>query len=98
MVAEQDLYTLRIAIERFRIDCYRYPSTDEGLKALVLDPGAPGWNGPYVNIVKPDPWHTPYNYRVSGNSILLTSHGPDTRPNTADDIQAAPPAPEHVAR
>jgi len=97
-VARQELKTLRIAIERFRRDCSRYPNPNEGLRALVLNPDAPGWNGPYVNIVKPDPWHTPYGYSVTNDSIVLVSHGPDGNAATGDEIFSDPPSSEDVAR
>jgi general secretion pathway protein G len=90
--ARRDLYALRVAVERFRLDCGRYPASAEGLKALVLDPPAPGWRGPYVNLVRPDPWRRPYLYAVTGGAVDVRSAGPDGRPYTADDIGSPAPA------
>jgi general secretion pathway protein G len=98
MIAREQLQVLQIALERFRIDCSRFPTREEGLRALVLDPGAPGWSGPYVNIVKPDPWHTPFEYQPAGDSILLRSRGPDRKADTPDDLRPEPPSAEEIAR
>ena len=103
MRAEKELHALRIALERFREDCGRYPTVEEGLRALVLNPGGvTNWGGHrgrhYVNIVKPDPWRMPYVYTVTNTAVVLFSRGADTRPNTPDDLHPEPPTPEEVRR
>ncbi|MBT3193672.1 MAG: hypothetical protein HN341_14085 [Verrucomicrobia bacterium] len=98
MRAEGELRALRIAVERFREDCGRYPSKTEGLRALVLDPGMTNWGGHYVNIVKPDPWRTPYHYALTNNTVILFSHGEDGREGTDDDLPAPTPSPEEIKR
>jgi general secretion pathway protein G len=70
--------TARIQIENFKsaldlyyLDTGRYPSTTDGLGALVRRPGATdGWNGPYLRdgAVPPDPWGNPYVYRSPGEA------------------------------
>jgi len=96
--ADNELRALRIALERFKGDCGRYPSEKEGLKALVLNPGITNWGGNYVNIVKPDPWHTPYIYSISNTALRLLSAGPDRLPGNADDIIPETPTPEEIKR
>ena len=96
--AEKELRALRIALERFHVDCGRYPTDEEGLRALVLDPGTTNWGGHYVNIVKPDPWRTPYSYSSTGTNITLFSHGADTLADTSDDIHPDTPTPDEVSR
>lgn len=57
------------SLDLFYLDNGRYPSTSEGLAALVKRPGgAPGWNGPYLKggVVPTDPWGRPYIYRSPG--------------------------------
>lgn len=82
--AKSDISTLENAIERFNLNMDRYPSSDEGLKVLAeAPPGEEGkWRGPYVKIVRPDPWGNPYQYRVPGahhtSSYDLWSTGGDT--------------------
>jgi general secretion pathway protein G len=95
--AMADLRALRTALERFRIDCGRYPAAPEGLRALVRDKDFIGWRGPYVNKLRADPWFRPYVYRLDGQAVTLLSLGPDGREGTADDVAPASPSPEDVA-
>lgn len=84
--AQNELTVLRIALERFRRDCGRYPRTSEGLLALVNDPGVEGWGGYYITHLRPDPWRTRYVYRSDGQTFALFSCGPDGEEGTEDDI------------
>lgn len=57
------------ALELYRLDVGRYPSTAEGLQALVAaPPSAPAWNGPYIQQASAlvDPWGKPYLFRAPG--------------------------------
>jgi general secretion pathway protein G len=59
------------ALDLFYLDIGRYPSTNEGLAALVQRPaGTTGWNGPYLRngSVPNDPWGNPYKYRSPGEN------------------------------
>ena len=61
------------ALDLFNLDTGRYPSTAEGLTALVQSPGTiPAWNGPYLKggVLPNDPWGKTYVYRSPGE------HGP----------------------
>jgi len=61
------------ALDLFYLDLGRYPSTSEGLAALVQRPaGSSSWNGPYLknSSVPNDPWGHPYRYRSPSD------HGP----------------------
>lgn len=60
---------LSATLDLYRLEVGRYPTTSEGLKALVEDPGnTPGWNGPYLKKgqVPRDPWGQDYEYRAPG--------------------------------
>ena len=59
---------LEQALEMYKLDVGRYPSTSDGLKALNDKPGgATGWNGPYLKSDVPmDPWKREYNYKYPG--------------------------------
>ena len=88
--AKTDISRLSLALDAFEIDIGRYPTTEEGLGALVAaPPNAPDWKQPYVASVPNDPWGNPYNYRYPGsnnpNGYDLSSLGPDGREG-ADDI------------
>ncbi len=72
------------SLSLFRDDIGRYPTTDEGLKALVANPGsAQGWLGPYLKSDKAlnDPWGHPLVYTAaSDGSVTVTSLGADDKP------------------
>ena len=57
------------ALDTFRLDVGRYPTMEEGLKALREKPsGAEGWQGPYLPKELPvDPWNKPYVYKCPGD-------------------------------
>jgi general secretion pathway protein G len=73
---------LRKALDTYRLDVGRYPSTEEGLAALSVRPAEVGdrWAGPYLSKpVPPDPWGHPYQYRSPGanGEYELLSYGKD---------------------
>src|SRR5690606_16501469 len=70
------------ALEVFKLDVGRFPSSEEGLEALMSQPGSlVGWNGPYLrgNSIPQDPWNRAYLYRSPGerNEIDIYSLGAD---------------------
>ncbi len=72
------------ALDQFRLDVGRYPTTEEGLKALVTKPAElPRWDGPYLRKAVPnDPWGKPYQYVLPGEhgEFDLYSFGRDGQP------------------
>lgn len=72
------------ALDQYRLDVGRYPTTEEGLAALVKQPPAAArWNGPYLQKEPPpDPWGRPYRYTFTGQKgdYELLSHGQDGQP------------------
>ena len=89
--AVQSLWALRTALEGYRDDCGRYPLPEEGLPALVQAPDVSGWRGPYIDLLRPDPWHVPFHYSESNGTVVLYSSGPDRRDGTPDDLIAPRP-------
>ena len=69
--AETQVRMLKAALQTFRVDVGRYPSTEEGLKALMYDPGnLPIWQGPYLDELLPnDPWDNSYVYADKANNF-----------------------------
>lgn len=68
------------ALDQFRLDTGRYPATQEGLNALVTNPGIEKWDGPYLKKGLPnDPWSRPYQYLSPGShgEYDLFSYGRD---------------------
>jgi len=71
------------ALDLFRLDTGRYPTTQEGLNALVVNPGIEKWDGPYPKKGIPnDPWGKPYNYISPGakGDYELSCYGRDGSP------------------
>ncbi|MBV8620761.1 MAG: type II secretion system major pseudopilin GspG [Curvibacter sp.] len=70
---------LEKSLELFKLDVGRFPTTEEGLNALVVKPGAAmGWNGPYLKGAVPsDPWGHPYKYTLNNGAVELLSYGAD---------------------
>jgi general secretion pathway protein G len=83
-VAKLQLEEFSSALDSFRLDMGRYPSSNEGLQALVMAPSSANrWNGPYLrkNLIPKDPWGNDYQYRApgqrSGGAFDLYSLGAD---------------------
>ncbi len=79
--AKAQIDALEKALDQYRLDTGRYPSTELGLNALVQRPqNEPKWNGPYLRKAVPlDPWGKPYVYRIPGekSDYDLISFGKD---------------------
>ncbi len=81
--AKANIAELEAALERFNIHVDRYPTTDEGLSVLVERPSSDDkkWRGPYIKLLRPDPWGNPYQYRNPGvhhpSNFDLWSRGAD---------------------
>jgi general secretion pathway protein G len=82
-VGRQSIERLGVVLDIYNIDMGAYPTTQQGLEALVKRPsGATNWNGPYLkgNAVPLDPWNRPYVYRNPserpGHEYDLCSNGP----------------------
>jgi general secretion pathway protein G len=78
------------ALDLFRLELGRYPTTDEGLVALVENPGVmPGWHGPYLRkkVIRFDPWGWEYEYRYPGENdeYDLFTLGADNTPGGEDE-------------
>ncbi|MBI3854306.1 MAG: type II secretion system major pseudopilin GspG [Planctomycetes bacterium] len=96
--AKATLVSFRTALDANVIDNGRYPTTDQGLQALVIRPeGAQAprnWKGPYIQVVDApnDPWGRPFRYVNPGSQrpplFDLYSLGEDGQEGTDDDIGA----------
>lgn len=67
-VAKTDVSLIETALNLYRLDNFRYPSTTEGLQALVTNPGeasAPNWHQ-HLPRIPLDPWGRPYRYTQPG--------------------------------
>ncbi len=82
--AKQDIRALESALNLYKLDNYDYPTTDQGLEALVqrptIPPEPPRWKqGGYVDRLPKDPWERPYQYLNPGQkgTIDIYSLGAD---------------------
>lgn len=87
VAARQDIASIMQALKLYRLDNFRYPSTEQGLQALVSQPATepvpPNWKGGgYLDRLPKDPWGTPYQYLNPGvhGEIDVYSLGADGRP------------------
>lgn len=85
--ARQDVQALVTALNMYRLDNYAYPSTEQGLEALVRRPSgwpeAPNWReGGYIDRLPKDPWGRDYNYMFPGmhGEVDVWSYGRNGQP------------------
>ncbi|WP_018410432.1 type II secretion system major pseudopilin GspG [Methyloversatilis thermotolerans] len=87
--ARAQIDALDKALDQYRLDNGRYPSTEEGLKALVERPSSTTkWSGPYLKKAVPlDPWERPYIYKSPGEhgEYDLSSLGKDGQPGGTEE-------------
>ena len=90
--ARTDVANLEVALDAFEVDTGRYPTTEEGLTAILQQPAdVKAWHGPYIKRGLPkDPWGNPYVYRRPGqhntSGYDLYSFGPNGQEGGDDDI------------
>lgn len=89
--AKTGISVISSALNSYEVDNGKYPTTDEGLNALIVKPStATEWHGPYLDKAPLDPWDHPYVYRCPGtnnpNGFDLLSMGPDGHEGGGDDI------------
>ena len=87
--AKAQINALESALDQYRLDTGRYPSTEQGLAALVTKPANEArWAGPYLRKNIPDdPWGKPYLYKQPGErgEFDLFSYGKDGAPGGTGD-------------
>ena len=83
--AKAQIELLSAGLDQYRLDVGAYPSSGQGLEALVRNPGAPNWNGPYLKkpAIPRDPWQSPYHYKCcpgDHGDYDIWSYGADNAP------------------
>lgn len=88
-VARAQIEALGQALDQYRIDVGQYPSTEQGLAALRVQPAnLPKWKGPYLKRdLSGDPWGNAYQYKMPGQhgEYDLLSLGADGQPGGQDE-------------
>ena len=91
--AQADIQELKQALDRYYLDNGSYPTTDQGLQALVSPPSGGRLpsnyeQGGYIEKLPSDPWGNQYFYQSDGSTYALKSFGPDGV-QSADDIDGS---------
>src|ERR1700675_4929135 len=85
--AQSDIRAIQTALDSYRLDNFKYPTTEQGLQALVKQPADPTITnyavGGYLKTVPKDPWGNLYQYvtpGADGHEYDITSYGRDGKP------------------
>jgi general secretion pathway protein G len=83
--------SLKIPLTAYKIDIGSYPSTAEGLQALIQAPAnkSGSWKKPYIEELPTDPWGNPYQYRFPGSKNVNGSSGYDVWSLGPDGTESA---------
>jgi len=90
--AKAQIRNIESALELYYVDNAKYPTSEEGLNALVAQPaGETRWNGPYLKGTTglKDPWGRPYSYEVKADAsgVIIRSLGKDGKPDGTGEDQ-----------
>ncbi|HEY5264674.1 MAG TPA: type II secretion system major pseudopilin GspG [Steroidobacteraceae bacterium] len=85
--AQSDIRAIETALDLYRLDNFKYPTTEQGLAALVKQPVDPSItnyrSGGYLPTLPKDPWNKPYQYAspgADGRDYDITTYGRDGKP------------------
>jgi general secretion pathway protein G len=85
--AQSDIRAIQTALDLYRLDNFKYPTTEQGLQALVKQPVDPTItnyrSGGYLGSMPKDPWNNPYQYispGADGRDYEITTYGRDGKP------------------
>jgi len=89
--AKVEISTIMQALKMYKLDNQRYPTTEQGLQALMAKPtagpSANGWKAPYLEKMPKDPWGNPYQFLSPGvkGEVDVFSYGADGQPGGSGD-------------
>jgi general secretion pathway protein G len=89
--AKQDILAIQSALDLYQLDNGFYPSTEQGIQALVQKPTTPpipsAWkDGGYLSKLPIDPWGNPYHYSNDHAKIKIFTYGSDNSPDSKTEI------------
>lgn len=88
---EVQMKNIEQALKLYKLHNAFYPTTEQGLKALVEkpeeDPVPKNWKGPYIEKIPKDAWGNDFIYISDGKQFNLISPGPDGEEGTEDDLK-----------
>lgn len=87
--SKMNMQSLGQGLDLFRLHNSRFPTTEQGLKALVSKPEVgtvpKNWNGPYIKKLPKDGWDEDFKYTSDGNEYEIKSLGADRQEGGADN-------------
>jgi general secretion pathway protein G len=90
---KQTIASASLALDNYELDVGRFPSSDEGLRALIERPAVlsekDGWDGPYMREMPRDSWNRELVYKYPGDESVdydIVSAGRDGQAGNEDDI------------
>jgi len=91
IITQVQMKNIEVALKLYRLHNSFYPTTKQGLRALVerpkTDPMPKKWMGPYMDRIPKDAWGNDFVYVSDGKHFTLISPGPDCKVGTKDDIK-----------
>lgn len=83
--------TAKVGLTPYKLDLGNYPTTEEGLAALMQPPAGKEnrWNGPYLEEIPLDPWQNAYQYRFPGSKNINGARGYDVWSLGPDGVESA---------
>ncbi len=92
-LTQVQMKNLEEALNLYKLHNSLYPTTEQGLKALVekpkIEPIPKNWKGPYIEKVPKDAWGNDFIYISDGKHFTLISPGPDGEEGTDDDLKVS---------
>jgi general secretion pathway protein G len=89
-ITETQLKNIAETLKMYRVDNFQYPTTEQGLKALVekpeVEPVPENWKGPYMESLPKDAWGRDFLYVSDGEHFKVISVGADGEEGTKDDV------------
>jgi general secretion pathway protein G len=81
----------KVGFQAYKLDVGNYPSTEEGIKALIRAPAGKEarWKGPYIEELPDDPWGNAYRYRFPGSKNINGARGYDIWSLGPDGVESA---------
>ncbi|MGC6424119.1 MAG: type II secretion system major pseudopilin GspG [Lentimonas sp.] len=83
--------TLKLGLAPYKLDLGNYPTTEQGLNALIKAPSGKEakWKGPYLEELPMDPWDNAYQYRFPGSKNINGAKGYDVWSLGPDGVESA---------
>ncbi len=91
IITKNRIAITRVGLYNYSRDCGSFPTQDQGLIALIRNPGNPKWQGPYASLKDIDDyWGNQLRFHVIDGRVEVWSMGSDGRDGTDDDIRLPP--------